>query len=263
MRIVADDKPLWRNDIWMSILAIISIVIVYQYDAGGSAQFLQVLLIADAALVGYFLIDFAIQTRQSRDSKRFLIYNWWKLLGMIPMAVTGLGFFRLLRLVRIFYVLEKIPAFKRKFGRFRDILGHGEIPTLAIASGSVTLIGSILVWLAERNTNPNLADFGESVWWAIVTVTTVGYGDITPITKIGRAVAVILMVTGIGTIGMLASQVSTALVRRDNSDLEEGLIAREHPDTLAGTLSQLALLHSQGKLSDDEFATAKARVLDD
>ena len=79
----------------------------------------------------------------------------------------------------------------------------------------LTYVGALGVLGAEQDaTGSTIRSFGDALWWAVVTVTTVGYGDYTPITVVGRLVAVALMLTGIGVIGTVAATVSSWFVQQ-------------------------------------------------
>lgn len=65
-----------------------------------------------------------------------------------------------------------------------------------------------------------LATFGDALWWAIVTATTVGYGDIAPVTPIARVIAVVLMLVGIGTLGMITGSIATYFLTDEEPDLD-------------------------------------------
>lgn len=250
-------RPLWRHDVVVLILGILSVGIVYWYDSGSITPEQQTAILwIDGALVLYFLADWVMTWREHAWRKRWPLVNSWRLLGMIPLVFAGFSFLRLLRLARVVSVMEKLPPIRAGLHSLKRQLDWRTLTPLAFAAGSITFLGALLVWLAERGTNSALHQFSEAIWWAIVTVTTVGYGDITPITRIGRLVAVVLMVTGIGTIGMLASQVSSALIARSEEEEE----AAEEAG-LAGQLAQLAALHDAGKLDDAEFVAAKAHLL--
>ncbi len=81
-----------------------------------------------------------------------------------------------------------------------------------------------LVTFAERNAKgANIHDFGQGLWWAIVTVTTVGYGDRYPTTPFGQGVAVLLMLVGIGLIGTLTATVASYFVQEKTNVTEERL----------------------------------------
>jgi len=60
---------------------------------------------------------------------------------------------------------------------------------------------------------------GDGIWWSVVTSTTVGYGDLSPVTPIGRGLAVVLMIVGIGTIGMITGSIATYFIEDGDDDL--------------------------------------------
>jgi voltage-gated potassium channel len=77
-----------------------------------------------------------------------------------------------------------------------------------------TLLGATLGFHSfEFGPNPNVANLWDSFWWAMVTVTTVGYGDIYPVTSGGRLIAIALMLVGIGTLGVFTATIAGYVVR--------------------------------------------------
>lgn len=245
--------PPTGRDLALIVLGVLSIALVYAYDTLDlSDRVRQWIVWADWALVAVFLLDWLDQARTAERRGRWVVRNAWLLLGMVPLA-WGLGAFRFLRLARLARVLALTPALDGFARKARAVVTDGHIVALLATSAGITLAGSTLVWMAERGTNPDLASLGEAVWWGVVTVTTVGYGDITPVTTLGRTVAVALMVVGIGTIGLLASQVTGALVgRRDEDGGDAALETR---------LERLAALRREGMLTETEFDAAKAKLL--
>ena len=104
---------------------------------------------------------------------------------------------------------------------------------------AVRLVASVAITLAfvaavlERLVDPAIGTFGDSLWWAIVTVTTVGYGDIVPETTPGRIIAAVLMLAGVSAIPITTSLVVSVFVSRmqkqertRNDDEREEIIAR-------------------------------------
>jgi len=82
-------------------------------------------------------------------------------------------------------------------------------------------LGAIAVLDAEQDAaDSNITTFGDALWWACTTVTTVGYGDRYPVTLEGRAVAVVLMIVGIGVVGAVTASVATWLMNRAQVERE-------------------------------------------
>ena len=80
---------------------------------------------------------------------------------------------------------------------------------VGIFAAGMLLLASWMAYTAEKPTNPGFATFGDSLWWGVVTLTTVGYGDIVPHTEKGRIAGVFLMVTGLGTLGVLSGTMAS------------------------------------------------------
>ncbi len=253
----------WRNDALIAVLAILSVAVVYWYDITEPTGMLRtVILVADAILIVWFVADWGLDVKEARRPKAHFIRTWWHLLGMVPLVFASLGFLRLIRLVRVFTALDQLPAVRRRVDRLTSNFKGSDLKPLVFASAIITFGGAVLVWLAERGENPRFEEFNEAIWWAVVTVTTVGYGDITPITRIGRSIAVVLMVTGIGTIGVLASQVSAAIIRgEDEEEAHRATGPNGAPPTLASQLATLSDLHRDGQITDDEYHDAKSQTL--
>ena len=76
------------------------------------------------------------------------------------------------------------------------------------------LLGALVMHLLERGVNQNFATYGNSLWWAVTTITTVGYGDEYPVTGAGRIVAALVMFGGIGSFGFLAGTALEDLLKR-------------------------------------------------
>lgn len=232
----------------LAILALLSVALMFVYDDAKDPVLRSRIAMLDVALVVIFVFDWTRYALKQPHPAKTMLTRSWALLGMVPLALPFPDAFRLLRLVRLVRIFRVMGFAKRFLHSVEEVARKSHVLKLGVVSLTITLLGATLVWLVERNNNPDLASFSESLWWAVVTVTTVGYGDITPLTTLGRVIASILMVTGIGTIGLLASTLSGSFVSSSSS-------------SLVGDLDALGRLHESGQLTDEEFAAAKAKLL--
>jgi voltage-gated potassium channel len=130
---------------------------------------------------------------------------------LIPGATAG-GFVVLLRLARLARLLVASRGARRLFDRIGRVA--------AVAAG-VVVLGSLVAYYAEHPTNPEFGTVGDALWWGIVTLTTVGYGDIVPETATGRWAAVTIMVTGVAVLGVLAGSLASFFRLDDNGNHAE------------------------------------------
>ena len=114
--------------------------------------------------------------------------------------------------------------------RVEAILRHHSLFRVLIAAAATLILGAWLVLLFEENNkSSNIHSYPDALWWAIVTVTTVGYGDRYPVSEGGRAVAVILMLLGIGLIGVLTATVASVFVK-EHTDANKEEYRKGHED---------------------------------
>jgi voltage-gated potassium channel len=99
------------------------------------------------------------------------------------------------------------------FRLIRSVFRRGNLWRFLIAAAVLVFNGAIIVYFVERHApGSNIHTLGESVWWALVTVTTVGYGDYTPVTPAGRVTACFIMGIGLVTLAVLTAQVASSFV---------------------------------------------------
>jgi voltage-gated potassium channel len=148
------------------------------------------------------LIDFAHRLLRSHPRNNYFVreLGFLDLLGCLP----GFKIFRLFRVVRAVRML-------RRFGGraiVRDLVrGRAENALLTILLLVLVLLqfGSMAVFAAEQSSpDANIKTGGEAVWWAFVSITTVGYGDYTPVTPLGRTIAIVILATGVALFGALS-----------------------------------------------------------
>ena len=131
-------------------------------------------------------------------------------LALVP-ALRGLRALRLLRLVRgvkFFHYSSPVQSIARSFQE-NALLYAFNISFLLSGVG----IGGLSLFLAERGVNPAVDTVADGLWWSLVTLTTVGYGDVTPVTTVGRLIGGVLMVAGMFTLALFAGTVGSTLLR--------------------------------------------------
>lgn len=175
----------------------------------------------DLAICGIFLIDFVINLARTPNRWQYLItWGWIDLLSSIP-VFDSLRWGRAARVVRILRVIRGIKA-----ARFLAAIVFRNRARNALLGGSfvavvVVFVSSFAILQFESPNGGNITSADEAVWWAICTVTTVGYGDLYPVTWEGRVVAFILMVTGASSFGALSGLIAGSFLHSDDDHQDE------------------------------------------
>jgi voltage-gated potassium channel len=169
----------------------------------------------------------------------------------IPIAPTTWQTFRVLRLVRVVRLgIAVIVAMHH----VRAVFQHRQFHILALVAAVAIGLGAVGIYRVEHDTNPNIQSIGDGLWWAIVTATTVGYGDISPTTFEGRAIAVVLMLLGIGVIGAFTATVASFFVSQ-----EEAPESKEVEERLARLEAKLDALLARDAERRNEAGAGESR----
>ena len=155
----------------------------------------------DTFIWALFAADLAIKIAIAPQRVEYIKQHWLEVMVvLIPVA-------RPLRILRI--ILYGSRAYR---GAVR--LAH--VDFLVVYAIGLVLVVTTIVTSVERGHGSELDSFPDALWWAVVTVTTVGYGDVVPVTQIGRAFAYVLMISGIGLFGALTANLASIMTRRED-----------------------------------------------
>jgi voltage-gated potassium channel len=199
----------------------------------------QLLHYADYVVCLFFFIDFVITMyRAPNKLQYFFTWGWIDLLSSIPMldSLRTAGLVRALRIIR---VLRALRATKSIVLYLLGLRRASTLYAVLAVSLSLILFSSISVLYFEVPANGNIKTAEDALWWAVTTMTTVGYGDRYPVTTEGRAVAVMLMTAGVGMFGTLSGVVASWFLTSRSHHHEELQQLRETVAELKELTKQL------------------------
>jgi voltage-gated potassium channel len=218
-----------------------------------------------------FLVDYVVHTQHLDRYGRTRLgrFDLFVVVATAPWFLIpgagGVQFAVLLRLARLARLVMASRGARRLFER---------IGRVAAVAGGVTVVGSLVAYHAEHPTNPGFATIGDALWWGIVTLTTVGYGDIVPKTATGRWAAVVIMLTGVAVLGLLAGSLAS-FFRLDNGKSADespaagspagepaATAAAAHDDALHALASEVSALRRQVEVLTERLAGAPGSARD-
>lgn len=165
----------------------------------------------DNIVCAIFLFDFFYRLIKAESKLQFLKWGWIDFISSIPM-INFLRWGRAFRIMRLFRLLRAFRSTKYLVGYVFRNRQQGAFTSVAIIAVLMVIFSSIAMLQVETDPNSNIKTAEDSIWWAFVTVTTVGYGDKYPVTTEGRVIAAFLMITGVGLFGTFTGFVASWFV---------------------------------------------------
>lgn len=193
-------------------------------------DFVQFLIIEELVIVGAFLIEYCLRVYAAPVRRKYIFsfYGLVDLASVLP-ALLLLGYdLRALRVMRVFRVLSLfkliryVNAFNRLANAMRKVLD--ELLVFLFTAAVLLYLCSTAIYLFEHEAQPEaFASIPHAMWWAVVTFTTVGYGDVVPITAGGRLFTSVMLVLALGIVAVPTGLIATALTeeRREEQERRE------------------------------------------
>ena len=174
-----------------------------------------------------FLVEYIVRVICSEHPLRYVtsfwgivdLLSWVPLLFLVSSQLAGIRMLRILRLVRLLKLLHMNAALHRLQIALHSI--RGELAVFALLACIILYIAAVGIYIFEHDAQPDaFSSIPIAVWWAVVSFTTVGYGDIYPITAAGRVFTSVILFVGLGVIAVPTALITSALIRSDRASQE-------------------------------------------
>jgi voltage-gated potassium channel len=204
----------------ISLLAVINALAMLIVRSQSTAGVLE---LVDVSLTPFFLFDFTLRLVAAPSKWRwfFFGFGWADLLGSL--WLPGLDGLRIFRIYRIVSIIRQMPAPSggRFLGVFRRNLANSVLGTMFLVAILVLEVGAISVLYFElAGSTSNITTAGDALWWGIVTIATVGYGDKYPVTPGGRLVGTLEIVAGVAVFSTISGFLANAFINSRRKEAE-------------------------------------------
>ena len=229
-----DDKHISIYALCIALLAITSFInFLLITFVPLEASIKQILTEFDYGVALIFLVDFLFRLLRAPKKLEYMrTWGWLDMLSAVPIPFFSI--FRIVRVIRVAITLRKmrlkdVERSITKHPARSTIIATGFLAFLVMVSGS-----AIMLAVEKGDPSANIRTGGDALWWAIVTMATVGYGDKYPVTGGGRITATIVMAVGIVIFGVLSSYLASTFISSNEAQAKEAMIAalKEDLDTI-------------------------------
>lgn len=217
----SNEKSLGFLDITTLVLSFyVLIVLLIDTLLKLPSEISKILLYVDNVICLIFFIDFCYRFYNAKNKLAFLRWGWIDLISCIP-TVECLRAGRAVRLIRLIRILRAFRSTKNIVAHVFKNRAKGALASVFIIAILLIVFSSIAILQVENAPNSNIKTAEDAIWWAYVTITTVGYGDKYPVTTEGRIIAAFLMTAGVGLFGTFTAYVASWFVQPKESKEDE------------------------------------------
>lgn len=213
-----------KNNLYYSFMMIISIISIVNVSLAYMHIFNlknKYYLFSELVIELIYIVQIIYRFYQAKEKNMFLLNNLFEIISIIPLHPFFI-YFRLVsiyKFVNYYKLIYRLGLSNNLTTNFHDFLFNKKFIYLITISFGIIIFASLSFSIVEH------VSLGESLWWSIVTATTVGYGDISPHTLLGKLIAIVLMFLGIGFIGLLTSNLIQFITEKtsvsERNDLNE------------------------------------------
>lgn len=260
-----EDRSELKNipyEIFIGILSILSIAnIVLWFVFAHDPQVQTVLATMTGLFTVIFLLDFVYRLITARSKVRYVFreYGWADLLSSLPL--TQLNILRLFRITRVVRLFRQVGA-RRILDTILHDRANSALMLLLLAGIFVMQFGSLAVVYYEADApGANITTGADALWYTLVTISTVGYGDHFPVTTAGRIVGMLIIITGVGIFGTFTGYLANFFLapKRESAQRPAAPVSPEQVGADALTAERLRALIAQ----TEDQATELRRLLGD
>jgi Ion transport protein len=217
----ADQREVNSYELFIGALSVISIINIVLALVLPDPAVRNVIVIVDTGLCFVFFADFLgrLRNAESKSGYFFRQLGWLDLLGSLPFP--GLRIARVFRVARVIRLVRAV-GMKTLINKVLHDRAGSALYTVLILCVLVIQYGSMFELIANRSSpNANITTASDAVWYTIVTITTVGYGDKYPVTNPGRIVGVLIMIVGVGLFGVLTGFLANTFLSPNENKPDE------------------------------------------
>ncbi len=197
----------------LSIYVLIALYVDFTFDLDPGTR--DMIDTVDFIICIIFQGDFFYRLHKAPSKRAFLKWGWIDFIASIPWLTSIRG----AKMIRTFRILRLLRAFRSGKVLLQFMLrkrSQNTFVTVAVISCFLAMIGSMAILGLEKDVaGSNIKNASDALWWAVVTVTTVGYGDRFPVTDAGRIIAAVLMTAGVGLFGTFTGFIASLFVEPD------------------------------------------------